>query len=291
MMRHRATALVPGVVAILAAIALYAPIVAGIARQWYEDSTSSHGVLLAAAAAIVLRRTWPRVTSLTPAPRDAGFAILALALVGYVLGSLGGDLFILRATLPIATLGVILALWGVGHVRALLAPLALAALAIPLPAVLVTHLTLPLQLVASHVAASALTAAHIQVVRDGNLLALPNITLEVAEACSGLRSVVSLLSVAAVCAAVIPLRPRRAALLIAAAIPIAVFGNGLRVAATGVMAVWFGEGAARGFVHELTGFVAFLAMCALTLGIEIVTRKSTGRAALSPSIDSPAVSL
>jgi exosortase len=257
----------------LAAIALYAPIVAGIARQWYEDSTSSHGVLLAAAAAVVLRRAWPRVTALTPAPRNAGFALLVVALFGYVLGTLGGDLFILRATLPIAAVGVILALWGAGHLRMLLAPLALATLAIPLPAVLVTHLTLPLQLVASQVAAGVLTAAHIQVVRDGNLLALPNITLEVAEACSGLRSVVSLVSVAAVCAAVIPLSARRAALLIGIAIPIAVIGNGFRVAATGVMAVWFGEGAARGLVHELTGFVAFLAMCAATVAVQIVVSR------------------
>jgi exosortase len=111
-------------------------------------------------------------------------------------------------------------------------------------------------------------------VRDGNLLTLSNITLEVAEACSGMRSVVSLVSVAAVCAAVIPLSARRSAMLIVAAIPIAILGNGLRVAATGMLALSMGDAAVRGTVHELTGFVAFVAMCVATLALLRITPPS-----------------
>jgi exosortase len=156
-----------------------------------------------------------------------------------------------------------------------LAPLALLTLAIPLPAVLLTQLTLPLQLMASRVAAGVLWLAHVPVVRDGNLLTLPNITLEVAEACNGMRSVVSLVSVAAMCAAVIPLSARRSAMLIAAAVPIAIVGNGLRVAATGMLALSVGDAAVRGTLHELTGFVAFVAMCIATLALLRMTRPST----------------
>jgi exosortase len=111
------------------------------------------------------------------------------------------------------------------------------------------------------------------VVRDGNLLTLPNITLEVAEACSGLRSVISLVAVAAVCGALIPLSWKRSALLVVAAIPIAVVGNGFRVAATGILATWIGPIAVRGAIHEATGFVAFLAMCVATLAFQVLTRK------------------
>jgi exosortase len=272
-MRDRGPALIPVLLVILAATALYASIAAGIVHQWFDDSNSSHGILLAAAAAIVVWRVVPALRATPAAPRDEGFAVIGLALLVYVVGFLLGDVFVLRASMPILIAGVVLTLWGVGHTRALLAPIILLALSIPLPAVLVTNLTLPLQLVASQVAAGVLTAVHVPVVRDGNLLALPNITLEVAEACSGLRSVISLVAVAAVCAALIPLSIKRSALLVAAAIPIAVVGNGFRVAATGVLATWFGPIAVRGAIHEATGFVAFLAMCAATIAFLVLTRK------------------
>jgi len=113
----------------------------------------------------------------------------------------------------------------------------------------------------------------VPVLRDGNLLTLPTITLEVAEACNGLRSVVSLVAVAAICGAIIPLRVGRTMLLIAAAIPIAVIGNGLRVAATGFMALSIGEGAVGGTVHEVTGFVTFVAMCTATVLFLRVTQR------------------
>ena len=265
--------LATALVALLAAMALYAPVAAGIVRQWFTDSTSSHGVLLAGAALLVVRRKWPALASLPLAPRNSGFAVVALALLVYLTGTLTGDVFVLRASLPVLLFGAVLALWGGAHARELFAPLALVALAIPLPAVLVTHLTMPLQLVASHVAAGVLTVSGIPVVRDGNLLSLPNITLEVADACSGLRSVVSLVSVAAVCAALVPLGARRTALLVAAAMPIAIVGNGLRVAATGMLAFSVGDIAVNGTVHDLTGVVAFLSMCAATVGLLVLTRK------------------
>lgn len=255
-----------------AAGALYAPVVGGTIRQWYEQSDDSYGALLALAAIVVLVRRRARIRTLPAAPVNTGFLVLACALVVYVLGFLVGDLFLMRVSLPAACAGAILALWGTAHARALAAPLGLFLLAIPLPAVLVTHLTLPLQLMASQIAAGVLAICHVPVAREGNLLLLPHITLEVAEACSGLRSVTSLVAVAAICGAVIPLTVARTIALIAAAVPIAVVGNGLRVAATGLLTTWIGEIAVRGAVHELTGFVAFLAMCAATLAVDVLAR-------------------
>jgi exosortase len=261
---------------IFATVALYASPVAGMVRQWFDDTTSSHGILLVGAAVFLLRRTWPTLPPITH-PRNSGLAVIAFALLIYVLGSLTGDVFVLRASLPLLLAGLVLGLLGAEHHLKLFEPLALLAMAVPLPAVLVTDLTLPLQLIASRVAAVTLAASGIHVVRDGNLLTLPNITLEVAEACNGLRSVVSLVAVAAVCAAVIPLNWWRSAITIAAAVPIAVVGNGLRVAATGVLATWFGEAAVKGSIHELTGVVAFLTMCAATFAMLAMTRSGSLR--------------
>jgi exosortase len=265
-----------------AAAALYAPIIGGIITQWYQDPVSSHGILLVTASAFVVHRRLPALRALPITPRDSGFAVLGGACVLYILGTLMGDVFVLRLTLPLAFAGVVIASCGWSYARLLAAPMLLLAIAIPLPAIVVTHLTLPLQLVASRVAEATLIAGGIEVTRAGNILTLPGITLEVAEACSGLRSAVSLVAVASVCGAVMSLSAARTILLVTAAIPIAVVGNGFRVAATGFFATWFGEIAARGFWHELTGFVAFVAMCAMLVLVQLATRRRARTSVAQP---------
>jgi exosortase/archaeosortase family protein len=103
---------------------------------------------------------------------------------------------------------------------------------------------------------------------------LERATLEVADACSGLRSATSLLSVAAIGTTVLRLRWERGALLMIVALPVAIVGNGFRVAATGYLTHWIGETATRGLVHDMTGYVAFIAMCAVTLAVLRLTRPS-----------------
>jgi exosortase len=258
---------------LLATTFLYGRVAAGMVVQWLDDTSTSYGILLLGAACVVARRAAPSLRTLPLRPHNLGFAAIACAMLVFIGGTLAGEVFLLRASLPLLIAGAILALWGVAYLRALLPAVALLALAIPLPAVVVTDLTLPLQLVASRVATATLLATGIPVVRDGNLLRLPNITLEVAEACSGMSSVVALVAVAATCAALAPLRAGRAALLIISAVPIGVMGNGLRVAASGVLAYWFGEPAVEGLVHEMTGFVAFVAMCGVSFALLALTRR------------------
>jgi exosortase len=258
---------------VLAAAALvYAPVLAGLVRQWWTEPASSHGLLLIAVAAVVVYRRRERVMAAPIEPRDMGIGVALAGLLVFAAGTVTGDVFILRASLPIVLAGAALGLGGTRHLRLLAAPIALVALAIPLPAVVVTHATMPLQLVASQVAAGVLHVLQVPVVREGNLLMLPRVTLEVADACSGLRSLVSLVSVAAVCGAFLSMSPGRVTLLLAAAVPIAIVGNGLRVAATGLLSTVMGQAAARGFVHDLTGYVAFIAMCAAVAAVLMASR-------------------
>lgn len=265
---------VPYVLAAFAGAALYAPVVAGVVRQWLADTNTSHGILLVLAAAVVVRRRLPALRAYATAPTLTGLAVVLLGLVLYTLGSLGAEVFVLRFSLPIVAFGCVLALWGRQHARTLIGAFGLLLLAIPLPSVVVTTLTMPLQLVASQVAESLLAAGQIPVMREGNLLVLNNATLEVAEACSGLRSATSLLSVAAVCAAVLGLPWWRGGLMMAVAIPVAIVGNGFRVAATGVLTEWMGARATQGLVHDLTGYAAFMAMFAVTVAVLLLTRPS-----------------
>ena len=260
-------------VAVAAAIGLYAPVLAGLVRQWWIEPASSHGLLLVGVAGFLVHRRWQQLRSLPAEPRDLGFAIVATGLLIFAAGTVTGDVFILRVSLPLVIAGATLLVGGLRHLRLLAAPLGLLILAIPLPAVIVTHATMPLQLIASQVAAGVLQACQVSVLRQGNLLMLDRVTLEVADVCSGLRSLVSLISVTAVCAAFFSMSARRLVLLMAAAIPVAIVGNGLRVAATGLLSTWIGEAAARGFIHDVTGWVAFMGMCAIIVGLQIAARR------------------
>ncbi len=271
-------------IAAIAGAWLYAPVIGGLLRQWLDDPAASYGLLLAGTGIVLAARRWRAVQAIPsrPAWREvaSGAWIVAGAMGIYLLGTLMGELFVQRVSLPLALGGSILAIAGSARLRPLRPAVILLALAIPLPAVIVTRLTLPLQLVATGVAASVLDAAQIPVVRQGNLLVLDTITLEVVEACNGLRSVLSLFAVAAVCSAACPIGRWRGLLMWLVVIPVGILGNGARIAATGIMATWFGPAAARGFVHELTGVVAFAVMCAAVLVVLPLTRGP--RAAVTP---------
>ena len=261
-----------------AAASIFAPVVRGLARQWYEDPNAAYGILVAIAAAVAARRCWPHLLGLhaggsPPGAGFAGAAGLAAAAVLYVVGTLAADVFLIRLSL----IGFIsAALWficGTAHVRALAVPLVLLLVSIPPPSAVVTEVTLPLQLAASKCAAAILAVIGIDVIRDGNVLTLNYITLEVAEACSGMRSLVTLLALVAVYWGLTGASVTRALLVAAATVPVAIAGNGLRVAFTAVLASRMGEGAVRGVVHDATGFVAFVLMCAALAVVHIVSTR------------------
>jgi len=268
----------PLIASITAGALLYAPVVGALCRQWVEDTTTAHGVLLAGAAGIVVFRKLPQLRRLPVQPEGLGLAVVAFGLLVFMLGSLGAEVFVLRLSLPIVALGCVAALWGRRQARLLLSAFGLLLLAIPLPAVVVTALTLPMQLLASRLAETLLALGGVNVIRDGNLLRLDNAMLDVAEACSGLRSSISLMAIGAVCAALFRMTRSRGALLMALGIPIAIAGNGARIAATGYLTQWFGEGAARGVPHDVTGYVAFAVMFAAIVAVIRLTRPSRPRA-------------
>jgi exosortase len=265
---------IPLLAAVIAGAALYAPVVTALFRQWLNDASTAHGILLVAAAGFVFVRQLPHLRRQPLDPTGWGLAVALFGLLLYALGTLGAEVFVLRLSLPVVALGGVMALYGRRQARLLLSAFGLVLLAIPLPAVLVTSVTLPMQLLASRLAETLLTAGGVNVMRDGNLLRLDHAMLDVAEACSGLRSVISLIAVGAVCAALFRMSRTRGALIMALGVPVAVVGNGARIAATGYMTQWFGEGAARGLPHDVTGYVAFALMFGAMVTVIRMTRPS-----------------
>ncbi len=259
------------VVVILVAVAwTYGRILEGLVAEWASSPDASYGVVLAVVAlAVVWRRRGAFAAAIDPAPPRAlpGGALIAAAAL-FVVGQLGADLFLTRLSLVFLLAAAVWFLAGGAAVRTIAAAFVFLAIAIPLPALVVNAITLPLQLVASRLAESTLAAVGVPVFRDGNVLALPSATLEVAEACSGMRSLVSLMAIGALLAWMTNAPLVRRSAIVALAVPLAVGVNGLRIAATGVACETFGPRAASGAWHEFTGWVAFVASVAVLGAIQ-----------------------
>ena len=259
---------------------LYARTGTALVSQWLSSADASYGVALVAVAAVLAwRRRAAFASAWNPAARPTpGLAVLLLGVLVYLVGALGADIFLTRVSSVIVLAGAIAFLCGTAAARVMAAPLAFVLLAIPPPTLVVTALTLPLQTMASRIGEATLAAGGVPVVRDGNLLRLPSATLEIAEACSGLRSLLSLGALAVLLAWATQRSWPKRALMVAAAVPIAVVVNGLRVAATGFACELWGRAAAADPWHTLTGW--------LTFGVAMALLMSLGR--LMGAVEPPA---
>jgi exosortase len=255
-------------------------VLVGLARQWSTDENYSHGLLVLPLAGLFAFQRRDVLRQAEVRSSMAGVVVLAVSLVTFAAGVFGAELFLTRVSLIGVIWGTVLFVWGRRHARIVAFPLAFLLFMIPLPAIVLNQLTFPLQLLASRVGEALIRVAGIPVLRDGNLLHLPARTLEIAEACSGVRSLVSLIMMAVLLGyAGEQRRPGRIALALAA-VPIAVITNGLRVAGTGVAAEWIGPAAAEGVFHTFSGWVVFIAACAALLLLQrLLPNRATARMA------------
>jgi exosortase len=256
-------------------VIMYAPVLSSLARQWWSDPNYGHGAFVPLFSAYVLWGERERLRALPLRPNNFGFAIMLFAIGLLLLGTLGAELFTARLSLLILISGIVIFLAGSRALRSIAFPVGFLIFMIPLPAILYYQLTFPLQLWASRLGATGLVALGIHTVRQGNLLTLPNCTLSVVEACSGIRSLLSLL--AAVVAYAYMAEPslwKRAALAFAS-LPIAIVTNGLRLVATGVLSYFFGPTVDSGVVHLALGLGFFtLAFLSILLIHELLLLRS-----------------
>jgi exosortase len=239
-------------------VIMYASVLTSLGRQWWDDPNYGHGFLVPLFAGYVLWSKRDQWRTLPFRPNNFGFAVMLFAVGLKILGMLGAEMFLTRLSLVVLISGMVLFLAGSQALRWMAFPIGYLLFMIPLPAIIYYQLTFPLQLLASRLGAGGLIALGIHTVREGNLLILPNCTLNVVEACSGIRSLLSLL--AAVVAYAYLAEPsgwKRAALAIAS-IPVAIATNGLRLVATGVLSYFFTPTVDSGFVHLALGLGFFI---------------------------------
>ena len=252
--------------AVLAAVCfaiLYAPVVSRLAADWVSDDNYSHGFFI---VPLALYFAWERRNALRVLPTHPSTLGLIVVLGGLgllVAGMLGAEFFLTRVSIIVVAAGAIAFVLGWRHVRVLTFPLLFLLLMIPIPAIIFNQVAFPLQLVASRFGETVLSTVGIPVLREGNIIVLAHTSLEVAEACSGIRSLITLLTLSTVYGHFIDPRGWFRAALALFTVPIAIVANGLRVAGTGIAAHHFGPAAADGFFHTFSGWVVFVVAFAL----------------------------
>ena len=236
----------------------YRGVLADLVRQWWDDENYSHGFLVPVFSAYVV---WERRAELAAAPRDGtwwGLPVLVAGIAALIVGDVGAENFLTRSSLIVILGGLVLLHLGSRIARILAFPLAYLFFMVPLPAIVFYAIAFPLQGLAAENAAWALDLLGVPVLLDGNVIRLSQITLGVTEACSGIRSLISLLALAVAWAYLMIPGFWAGAILVASAVPITVFANAGRVVATGLIGQTFGVQYATGFFHSFSGWVIFV---------------------------------
>jgi len=261
----------PGVLLGLTVI-LYAPALKTLVQDWWSNPDYGHGFFVPLFSTYILWREREHWTKTEIKPTNFGFAVMLGAVSLLLLGSLGAEIFTTRFSLLVLLAGMVLFLAGWKRLRAVSFPLAYLLWMIPIPVIIYNQITFPLQLIASRLAAVWLELAHIPVLRDGNILIMSNYSLEVVEACSGIRSLMTLMALAVAYGYLVSSRRWVRYALAAFMVPIAIVTNAIRIMGAGILAHRFGPAAAEGFLHQFSGWAIFLVALVLMFGSQWILR-------------------
>lgn len=252
--------------ALLFLCAMYRPVVPKMVLQWYEDANYSHGFVVPLIAAYFIYDRWKELARVEVKPWWPGFLLCLAGALQLVLGWLASEFFTMRSSLVVTVAGMALFLFGKRFFRLMLLPLGYLLFMVPIPYIIYDMVAFPLKLFVTRASITTLKLMGVVVMAEGNVIMLPLTTLEVADACSGIRSLISLLALATAYAFFLRMPALKRALLVVSAIPIAIFTNAVRVIGTGVLAQYWGAKAAEGFFHEFAGLAVFVVAIALLIG-------------------------
>jgi exosortase D (VPLPA-CTERM-specific) len=265
---------------VFAAIALpvalavsYREVIERLVAQWMNSEDYSHGFLIVPIALVLV---WMKRAQLreTPFGSDWRGLSLVLASVGiYILGELGAELFTTRVSLLLLVIGLVWLLCGRPVVKVLKFPLGFLFLMLPLPGFVHKQVTFPLQLLSSKWSVSLLQGLGVSVYREGNIIDISGMRLQVVEACNGLRYILPLLTLVILIAFLGHRAVWKRAILILSAVPLAILGNILRIAGTAVVSEQWGREMAEGFLHDFSGWLVFMTSLGLFLIVSALLKR------------------
>jgi exosortase len=253
---------------------LYGHLMISMVQNWMTDENYSHGFLVPIVTGGLIWAQRRRLPELATGPNWAGLAVMILGLLILLVGQAGHEFFLSRVSLIPVLWGLVLLAWGWQVARSLAFAFAYLVFMIPLPYVLYDSVAFPLRLVAASIAGWMIRLWGTPVLVEGNTLQLPNTALNVVDACSGIRSLISLAAVGVILAYLFLPNRWLKILLVAMVPPVAVLTNALRVAVAGLLAESHGQWVLEGAMHDLTGWLVFMAgfliLCCIAFLMRII---------------------
>lgn len=280
--------------AVVAALCfLYATVLLKLGFDWWTDENYSHGLLVPFVIAYIIWLEFDQLKKAASAPQIfLGGGLVLLAILTLLGGTLGAELFMQRISLVLTIAGIIIYFWGARLLRMLAVPLALLILAIPIPQIIFNKIAIPLQLWASQMAVWGIRLFEVASVRKGNVIeilprgSLQTVSMEVVEACSGIRSLMTLMTLALILAYFTSEKRKtgdegtwaflrrfdfwRGVILMMTAVPIAIITNAGRVTATGILTYHYGKQATEGFMHSSAGWLVYLVALILLIAVNFI---------------------
>ena len=269
--------LLPVSVVFVVILIVFWDVLSSLYLQWTHNDDYSHGLLILPISLFLVWEKRKAILALTPTMDWWGLVVILAAIVASILGELGAELFTLRVSVITLLIGCVWLIYGYRVFRFLAFPLFLLFLMLPLPGFVHRSLTFPLQIIASSVSVDILNTLGFIAYREGNVIDMGFSQFQVVEACNGLRFILPLLCLGIVFAFYRPMIWWKRLVLVAITVPLAVGTNIVRIAGTGILAHYFGEGVAQGFFHDFSGWAVFMVCFAIFLAVAALLNRLPGR--------------
>ncbi|RJP77244.1 MAG: exosortase/archaeosortase family protein [Desulfobacteraceae bacterium] len=252
---------------------LYHDVIRKMISIWLSDDNYSHGFFIPVVSAYLIWNNYQNLTKAKFAPANSGLLLLCGSLLFYILANIGAELFSMRFSMIMVLLSTSVFVFGWFLTREIFLPVLYLLFMMPFPAIIWDKIAFPLKLFTTNIAVTVIQLTGIPVYGEGNIIHLSNTTLEVVDACSGLRSLISLLALSAAFALISDLIKWKKLLLFLSAVPIAVALNIVRLTVTAILAQFYGSQVADGFLHDISGILVFMiALSLLLLEYRLLTK-------------------
>ncbi len=243
---------------VLIFVFFYHQTISNLISEWSRNPNFSHGFLVPFVALYMVWYKKATLSNMPLEPSNIGILIIIFGMFTHVVGNIGAEFFMMRTSMIFTISGIILYLCGIRIFKAVFIPVIYLIIMVPIPAIIWNKIAFPLQLFAANLSSKAINLLGIPVFREGNILHLTNTTLEVVDACSGLRSLTALIALTGALSYLALLSNFKKWILFFSAIPIAVAVNIVRLIITALMAIYISPEAANGFLHDISGLIIFI---------------------------------